>query len=77
MINLCAEWIQLNAKNINIWDQKNLTILMNKYKISYLNLPVSYCKIDFAKCSEKIIIGQNQASRRFKKTIDTTRATNE
>lgn len=72
MINLFDEWIHLNAQNINIWDQKNLTILINKYKISYVNLPVSYCKIDFANCSEKIIISQNQASRRFKKTINNT-----
>lgn len=70
MIDLCSEWIRLNAQNVNVWDQKNLTILINQYKIPYYKLPVSYCKIDFAKCSDKIIIGQNQASRRFKKLIN-------
>jgi len=72
MIKLCEEWINLNSQNTNIWDQKNLTILINKYKISYFNLPVTYCKIDFAKCSDPIIIGQNQASRRFKNLINET-----
>lgn len=69
-INLCEEWISLNSKNTNVFDQKNLTILIQKYNLKYFRLPVSYCKIDFAHCNEKIIIGQNQASRRFKKLIN-------
>jgi hypothetical protein len=76
IISLCHEWISLNTrtgKNAILGDQKNLTsLVMNKHKIPYFNLPVSYAKIDFAKCSEKVIIGQNQASRRFKNTINKT-----
>jgi hypothetical protein len=70
IMNLCKEWISLNNKDSSVWDQNNLTTLINKYNIPYYKLPVTYCKIDFAKCSDKIIIGQNQASRRFKKLIN-------
>lgn len=76
MLELCKEWIDLNAQDTTIWDQRNLTKLIKKYDIAYYKLPVTYCKIDFAKSKEKIIIGQNQASRRFKKLINASSNTN-
>lgn len=75
ILNLCEEWMLLNNKtgiNAVLGDQKNLALLIDKYKIPYYKLPVSYAKIDFAECKDKIIIGQNQASRRFKKIINQT-----
>lgn len=70
IISLCEEWISMNSKNTEIFDQKNLNTLVKQNNIKYYKLPISYCKIDFAKCHEKIVIGQNQASRRFKKIIN-------
>lgn len=66
---LLDEWIKLNNENPQKWDQKVLQQIVNNWKINYYKLPLSYCKIDYIKTNE-IVIGQNQASRRFKKIIN-------
>lgn len=64
------EWINLNNLDPNQWDQRNLQKIIKSWNIDYYNLPLSYCKIDYIKCTE-VIISQNQASRRFKKLLKT------
>lgn len=67
--SIIDEWIKLNNLNPKEWDQKILQKIIEEKNIDYYNLPFSYCKIDYMK-SDEIVIGQNQASRRFKSIIN-------
>lgn len=77
VFELIEKWIEKNNKNPKEFfgDQTHLKEVIKENNISYYELPNSYCKIDFFP-SDKKIIGQNQASRRFKSLINLKAKTN-
>lgn len=74
VFKIMDDWIKLNNINHNRFDQSCLFEVINKnnYKRMCYFLPIEYCKIfDLGpKCEDPTII-HNQASRRFKKEINT------
>lgn len=66
---LIDEWVSECDKNPKEWDQRILQRLILKNNIDHEILPTSYCKVDFFKSDDNVIL-QNQASRRFKKIIN-------
>lgn len=67
VFDLLDRWIAANEASPGEWDQVVLDRVLSG--VSIFNLPTTYCKVDFFESEGATVIGQNQASRRFKALV--------
>lgn len=61
------EWISEVARCSNMWEQKNLSKVLERLRFKMIELPPTYCQIyDLMKNAGEPVIEHYQASRRFK-----------
>lgn len=68
-LSILSNWVDLQQKYQNKWDQVVLQMIYNKQKESFMILPFTYIKIfdnKYMKSDEEPVIEHYQASRRFK-----------
>jgi hypothetical protein len=71
-LSILSNWVDLQQKYQNKWDQAVLQMIYNKQEESFMILPFTYIKIfdnNYMKSDEEPVIEHYQASRRFKTQV--------